>query len=343
MRRKQRCLFGAGLHARNGLNPIVSRKIYISFVLPRLLYGSELWMITAKLLCKLETFQINKLKQLQGLPDRTSNIAVRSLLGILPIEAEIDKRVLSLFRNLINDPDCIEYRICQRQLAMKNGKSKSWFIYVDKILSEYLLPSAHILLQNTPTKQEWKKKLKDAVSLYWNNKILREIQTMNSIRFLSIDTLNCDKIALVWSSSVWSLNQTKKAFVKVKILSGCYKLQAHEALFKRNQHQVSSLCRLCNQECEDRKHFILKCSTLDQYRQCYIDQLSHLLCSIDLEYVLHDDDLMLQILLDVNHQVVPDVIKTNTDFKLKLEKISQDWLYALHVNRWEILHRKLKN
>ena len=82
-------LFGAGLHGRNGLNPVYIRSIWVSYILPVLLYGTELWAFSKNHINKLEAFQQEKLRQLQNLPKRTAKQAVRGLLGLLPVEAEI--------------------------------------------------------------------------------------------------------------------------------------------------------------------------------------------------------------------------------------------------------------
>jgi hypothetical protein len=75
-------LLGAGLHGRNGLNPVVCRKLWQCYVIPILTYGAELWALDTKEIKRLETFQLQKLRYLQNLPDRTANAAVLGLIGI---------------------------------------------------------------------------------------------------------------------------------------------------------------------------------------------------------------------------------------------------------------------
>jgi hypothetical protein len=118
-------LFGAGLHGRNGINPTAMTKIWQSYILPRLLYGAEIWMLNKTQILRLETFQLKKLKQLQGLPPRTSSIAVRGLMGLLPIEAEIDRRALTLFRSAVSNPENIEYVYVNLQSKPQSQKAGS--------------------------------------------------------------------------------------------------------------------------------------------------------------------------------------------------------------------------
>lgn len=49
-----------------------------------------------------------------------------------------------------------EYRIAERQLAMKDSSEKSWFNYIRKILNKYNMPSVYSLFEHEIPKSEWK-------------------------------------------------------------------------------------------------------------------------------------------------------------------------------------------
>jgi hypothetical protein len=90
----------------------------------------------------------NKLiKQIQHLPERTANagafpfffqymhpsfqsIVALLLLGQIPIEGQIHKRMLCTFRNVIANTNSVEQNIAYRQFAIKSNDSKSWFIKI---------------------------------------------------------------------------------------------------------------------------------------------------------------------------------------------------------------------
>ena len=44
--------------------------------------------------------------------------------------------------------DSVERRLAERQILVKDEKSKSWFVYVNKVLRQYGLPSTMDLLLN---------------------------------------------------------------------------------------------------------------------------------------------------------------------------------------------------
>ena len=96
-------LMGAGLHGGSGLKATLNGHIWSTFVIPRFLYGLEVQHLKNKDIENLEKFQRKCLKQIQGLPDNTSNTACLALLGILPVEALLHKTLLNIFVNMIRN------------------------------------------------------------------------------------------------------------------------------------------------------------------------------------------------------------------------------------------------
>ena len=91
-------IVNCGLH-ENGLDPITSKHIYNSVVLPKALNGCELW---SDLLPK----RAHRfcLKFMQFLPRNTKTEVALALLGCEPIEVEIDHRKLTFLSQLCNLP-----------------------------------------------------------------------------------------------------------------------------------------------------------------------------------------------------------------------------------------------
>jgi hypothetical protein len=326
-------LFGAGLHGKNGFNPSLSADIWHKYILSSLLFGAELWMLDPLNLERLEVFQRQKLRQLQGLPPRTASAACLGLLGIWPIEAEIDRRVLGLFRNIIDNESQIEYDIAVRQLATKPGNSNSWFAHVNRTLQKYILPNAHELLQNPPSKQSWKRTVKQKITQKWEAIHKEESQQKPSLRYLSDDSLNLRKPALIWESSSLSLRETHKAFLKAKIVTGTYTLQAHQALFNK---RISPTCKLCLEGVEDRVHFLLKCSALSQYRTIHLAAIAELLETTSIGCLPSDENIVLQLLLDPTHDSIQEEFRRSSAIH-ELEKLSRNMCFHLHICRWKLV------
>jgi hypothetical protein len=326
-------LFGAGLHGCNGSNPNISRKIWSTYVLPRMLHGAELWQLTGTQLDRLELFQRDKLKQLQGLPPRTADIATLGLIGVFPIEAVIHKKALMLFRSLIEDRSGIEYEICLRQLALKQPDTRSWTGYIQPILKMYGLPSAFSLILNTPGKIKWKLTVKSAIETYWEDVFISKGTAKSSLRFLSKDTLSPKKPALLWSSCQDSLRDTEKAFIKARFMTGTYKLQVHEAMF--NQHSVNPNCLLCHAEPETRMHCLILCPALESARRPTLSQLRSILAHINFDF---NSENLLQIILDCTHSSLPAEITENLHISSLVENLSRELIFKIHIERGKLLH-----
>ena len=93
-------LMDAGFHGGTGLKPSQNGHIWATSIVPRLLYGLEALLLKKRDVDNLERFQRQCIKQIQGLPDKTSNSISLALLGILTIEAVIHKNALTTFINM---------------------------------------------------------------------------------------------------------------------------------------------------------------------------------------------------------------------------------------------------
>ena len=148
-------LMGAGLHGENGGNPRVSIGVFTSklirfrlslwstYVLPRLTYGLDVLTLSKSEVQKLNQFHKKFLKQVMHLQERTADSAVYLLSGQLPLVADLHKRILGTLGGMLRSSS-IEREIAERQIILKDHKS--WFVYVNSILSQYKLPSTLDLL-----------------------------------------------------------------------------------------------------------------------------------------------------------------------------------------------------
>ena len=93
-------LAGAGVRP-HGLNPITCSKLFKLIVLPRSLYGCELWnQLPQFCIQQLERMQRFCAKIAQGFSRRVRSDKVNGMLGLIKIQAFIDKLKLSFFRRL---------------------------------------------------------------------------------------------------------------------------------------------------------------------------------------------------------------------------------------------------
>ena len=130
-------LLGPGLHARQGTCPTISYKIWKTYVIPRILYGVEVLNHTLTDIKKLERLQVQICKQIQGLPERTTNLAAYSLLGVEPIEMVVDRLTLTFLGNILQDKTTIEFQIVERQHAMMKTNTQNYANVITNILRKY--------------------------------------------------------------------------------------------------------------------------------------------------------------------------------------------------------------
>ena len=101
---------------------------------------------------------IQLLKHIQYLPTRTANSAVLILAGLLPLESELHKSMLSVFRNIVGNKESMEYKIVFRQLALKSKSLDGWFIQIVKLSDQYGFISSPLdIITTTPENIIWKK------------------------------------------------------------------------------------------------------------------------------------------------------------------------------------------
>jgi hypothetical protein len=147
-RRTAYSLLSAEFHGVNGLDPMTSLSLYKTYIQPVLTYGLAIVQPKQSNLVKLELFQKTILK-IMSLPINTPDPTAYILSGLLPVEAIIDIKCMSLFNNICRQPDnAIEKQLAMRQLLNKSTDNRSWFINIKKILLKYEFSNINELLTN---------------------------------------------------------------------------------------------------------------------------------------------------------------------------------------------------
>ncbi|CAG2243427.1 PTPRM [Mytilus edulis] len=167
---------------------IVAYKIWKTYAIPRVLYGIEVINFTKSDILKLERLQLKVCRQIQGLPDRTANIATYSLLGVEPVEVVVDRLILTFLGNLLHNKETLEFKILERQLSMAKRNGQSYIIKVIQRLEKYGLPEIETLLENELDTLKWKKTVKKHIIHYWDDKWQEEKQQKSTLKLLNIQS-----------------------------------------------------------------------------------------------------------------------------------------------------------
>ena len=157
----------------------------------------------------------------------------------------------------------------------------------------------YALLDNVcPTKGTWTTLLLSRIREHWYTHMHREASVKSSLRFLSEDTLNVTRPALIWRSALHSHRYTEQSFIKARIMTGAYQLQAHDYMYNP---AVSDTCSLCGEGTEDRRHFLVLCKSLTTAREPYLSHIRHMM------YIYTDE--LCQTLIDYTHTSLSDIVQ----------------------------------
>jgi hypothetical protein len=332
-RRSLYALMGAGMYGWNGVNPVVSIKLWTTYILPRMTHSLEAIKVSKSDLKDMDQYQTTVLKQLQHLPERTSNNAAHLMLGAVPVSANIHRAVYTFFCNMVRQEGTVERNILERQLNMKGPTSHSWVNALHEIICQYDLPSALDVLANPPTKAQVKRLTRTRICGYWIRRMKKEASHQISLRHVNLQGCDLGKPHHLWSNVNTDAREVKKACVKVKLLLGQYNLQTAK-------HHTNSTCPLCKQDNETELHFVVQCPILQPARDGYLNQLNQLLlrdvAELQAAKVMSCERTLLQMILDCT--LIPEIqsiISTTTLYDI--EGTTRGLLYCLHLARQKLL------
>ena len=124
--RAMHSLMGAGLHGENGIDPATSISLLRPYILAILYYGLEILLPTGKMFDQINIEYKKMLRHMLSLYTNVADPTIYILSGILPIEAEIHIKAITLFGNITrSDRSSIEWRLAERQLQVKSYSSNS--------------------------------------------------------------------------------------------------------------------------------------------------------------------------------------------------------------------------
>ena len=262
-------MMGSGLHGLNGLPVKTSVKLYNAYVVPRALYGLEAVRTTDSALDKLIKFHRYALRSILGLPKWTAVPALYILSGQIPIEFQLDAKILKFIHNLLTT-DYIRDMVL-RQYVVKCNKSNSLIIKFKEKLSKYQLPSITDIFVDPPTKNSWKQSVKQAVHREASRYIRELGEEKSTLKYLNKTFYNTPHPAAL---HVNNCRQVTRANVKLQLLSGTFPFK--QARFKMRKSE-NDTCPLCEMAPEDTSHFIEDCPEMNSVRLQYKARINALL------------------------------------------------------------------
>ncbi|CAC5399385.1 unnamed protein product [Mytilus coruscus] len=279
----------------------------------------------------LSVYYTKLLKQIQHLPERTATSDVYLLLGQIPVEAELHKRMLNFFGNIIRNHGSVEREVAVRQLAVMPRDSDSWFVKIVDLTEQYGLPSPHDLIYVPPGKIEWKNIVRKTISSYWMDRLKTEVKSRSSLKFLNVNNITQGKTHNAWDSCGTEPFTSTMACIKAKIMCGIYTLQHDKVKFDRFCG-TNSACKLYGKGSEDIKHFLLCCEKLRDIQEHFLNIMQvKLYDCVDVgvyNEILSSDDSQLKVIIDCSSLEFLDESTISI-----IECISRGYCYRLHQRR----------
>ncbi|CAC5396291.1 unnamed protein product [Mytilus coruscus] len=283
------------------------------------------------MLLQLEKF----LKQLLSLPTATPDPAVFILSGILPVEAQIDKRALGLFNNICNQDESST----EKQLARKSLDSNSWFIEIKKILTKYNMDEINNYLDTPMKKEKWIPLINRTIQKHWSDSITRIVPYYKGLQHLNYMEFYQEKLHPLLKIKCQSARDVGRITPKLKMLTGTYILQSHR--IKMYENETDPVCLICHHWDETIEHFILECEGLSDIRNPITDEINAILKgSTNVDFHQQTSKVKMQILLDIS--MLRENLKLDTKLIAKIEYCRIRLLFLLHTTRYSFLSKGWK-
>jgi hypothetical protein len=159
------------------------------------------------------------IKQVLSLP---INTAIYIISGLLPAEVEVHKRAIILYGCICRSgKTSTEWKIAERQLSIKNSKSKSWFIDIKRLFIKYGIGDPYKFLDTVLSKYQWKSLIKSKIHSYWISTISEICNLYSSLKYLkgSYKIGQCHPLATTISANMRDIIRIP---IRLKMATGTY-------------------------------------------------------------------------------------------------------------------------
>ena len=165
------------------------------------------------------------------------------------------------------------------------------------------------MLNNPPSKLQFKKMVRASVTNYWEIKLRGEASFLDSLKFFKPNFMSLGRPHPLWTTCRSDPYEVSKAVQQARFLSGRYRSESLARHWSQNGNGYC-LSETCQGEIEDTKHILLHCRKYNESKKhlyaLWLNKRSPAVYDLVLEAFLSTEDYLLQFLLDCS--CLPQVV-----------------------------------
>ena len=265
-KRAMAAVLSAGIARSHRGNPAASLRIMRIYGTGVLFSGVAALVLTAKEISILDKHYQNMVQNIQKLYDKTPRCITFFLAGCLPGEAVLHLKQLTLFRMICYLQDDPLYSLAQSVLATAVPGGKSWFNQILSLCMRYSLPHPHQLLLAPPPRSVFKRRVKSAISKYWENTLHDEASSLDSLHLFHPMNCSLEETHTVWTSAKDSPFECHKAVVLARMISGRFRTERLIRHWSTVNREGYCLLKTCNSMIGSLEHMLISCPGLQSVR-----------------------------------------------------------------------------
>ena len=345
-------LLPAGLARGHRANPAAAVRVERLYGIPVLLSGLATLVLRTTEVGMLASHFKKHVQRLLKLHKLTSEPVVWFLAGCLPLQALLHLRILSLFgmitrlhggKNVLADH-------ARHILSTAKPSSKSWFLEVQKICLQYLLPHPIAFLDNPPTKYSFKRQVKSAVIDYWEQTLRGQALFLRegSLKYFNPCFMSLSNPHPIFTTCGSNPYEISRAVVQAQFLSGKARVESLTKYWdKSNNDGMCQLCKLDKPVPGTIEHILLAggCPALADARHAMLAHIQAYLVPRPYLFPIFeslwgkDDTTTMQFILDCS--VIPSIIKLSQESEnpilSDLFYLTRCYVYKIFVTRRRLL------
>ena len=345
-------LLPAGLARGHRANPEAAVRVERLYGIPVLLSGLATLVLNTTEVGVLTSHFKKHIQRLLKLHKATSEPVVWFLAGCLPLQALLHLRILSLFGMItrLHGGKSVLADHGRHIFSTAKSSSRSWFLEVQKICLQYLLPHPIFFLDNPPSKYSFKRQIKSAVIDHWEQKLRGQTLFLReaSLKYFNPCYMSLSRTHPIFTTCGSNPYENKRAAIQAQFLSGKARVESLTKYWdKSNKDGICQLCKLVEPVPGTIEHILLAggCPALAETRQVMLAHIQAYLVPRPYLFPVFEslwgkeDKTTMQFILDCS--VIPTVIKLSQESENPilhdLFYLTRCYVYKLFVTRRRLL------